>query len=374
MAATPVTISITFVEVAVVTGGFLFIGQAPNTSAAQQLTLQLNTTGSAVNAALTTAVAAVFRTWLAGATSTYVSELTATLGLTAATIAASNTLQLGLFSSVQTQDVTVVNAVIEPNVTAALNANSSADAAQQNYAFNVTLQVAVLTADMLLSVFVDVLNSTSTGPTRRLLVSMSGLVADNLWSTSEQKRTPEASVSIKVPGQGVLPSVAVDGQLLTQQLGLRMLRPTSWADAATTLARHETHKAPDQAQRAQHAKGMGTPSDATSIMRGGDASSHPEAGAIQSLLFRHLLQSTASTAAFPLASLLFFKRNLVVAAFTSTSGCSTESIDELFYQGLGVPAALGTLCGGGSSAADHSLDAALLARSNSTVPLLQVIA
>ncbi len=185
VAATPLTISITFVEVALVTGSFLFIGQANSMSSAQLQAQQLNTTEAAPNAAFTTAVASVFRSWLASATTSYVDQLTATLGTTAATVAATNTIELGLFSSVLTTDVTVLNVAIDENVTMALNVNSSE--IMQNYAFNVTLQVVVLTADMLLSVFVDVLNSTYT---RRRLLGSSALP----WTQPDTHHEPSQAI------------------------------------------------------------------------------------------------------------------------------------------------------------------------------------
>ena len=372
VAATPLILSITFVEVAVITGSFLFITQAPNASMAQQRALQLNTTGSAPNAALTTAVARVFQAWLASATSTYVKDLTATLGTTAASIAASNTLQLGQFSSVTMQDVTVGSTVIDPNVTAALNTGSSADT--QNYAYNVTLQVAVLTADMLVSVFVDVL-SISTGAKRRLLVSKSGLATDKLWAAAQHKRPTSTAVWDKVTGQfaasglRLIPSPSPDDQLLIQQLGLDMPQHSAPADATRT----EPHSASVRAQQTQHTSpvlvqsGAGTP-----VPYKGPASALGRAGPFQSVLLRHLLQSTASTTAFPLASLLLFKKDLLLAAFTSTSGCSTDSIDDLFYQGSGSPDVVRAICEDNNGLADYSLNVALLAMSSSSVPLLQV--
>ena len=369
-AATPITINITFVEVAVVTGSFLFIGQAPSGSVAQQRAVQLNTTGSPANTALTTAVASVFQSWLASATRSYVYELTT--NMTAPTIAASNTLQLGLFSSVGMQDVTVVSAIINPNVTAALNANNSG-AAAQNYAYAVTLQVAVLTADMLVSVFVDVLNST--GSQRRLLVSNSKPATDHLWAASEQQRPAGATLPHKVTAQHAgswqqLPSVSTDNGRLIQQLGLETLKHAPPVEGGTAFPRHELHAA---MIRAQHAQPMLVQSGHASVTHRDHSSVQNEAGVVRSLLLRYLLQSTASTAAFPLASLLLFKRQLVLAAFTSTSGCSTVSLAQLFYQDSDFPANLESLCGR-EPAADRSLDAALLAMSNSSVPLLQVSA
>ena len=364
VAATPLTLSITFVEVAVVTGSFLLIGQAPDASVAQQRALQLNTTGSAPNAALTTAVANVFQTWLASATSSYVKELTATLGTTAANIAASNTLQLGQFSSVTMQDVTVANVAIDPNVTAVLKTESSADG--QNYAYNVTLQVTVLTADMLVSVFVDEL-SNSSGSKRRLLLSRSGAGTDNLSTASEQKRPADAAVQHKVTcqfaGGGLLPSLSPTGQLLLQQLGLetpQLLLPVG----ALTIEPHTASVSAQQTQHMQHTPPVLPYTSHVSALH--------RAGPIQSLLLRHLLQSTASTAVFPLSSLLLFKKDLLLAAFTSTSGCSTDTIAELFYQGSCFPDAVEAICGDNNGLADYSLNMALLATSNSSVPLLQV--
>ncbi len=168
VAAAPLTISITFVEVALVTGSFLFIGQADSTIEAQQHAAQLYTPGTAPNSAFTADIATVFQTWLASNVTTYVDQMTAALGASTAVIAAVNTLELGIFSTVLVPDVTVLNATIDQNVTSLLSINSSNPS--QTYAYNVTLQV----ADMLLSVFVDVLNSTDS---RRRLLSSSDLAS-----------------------------------------------------------------------------------------------------------------------------------------------------------------------------------------------------
>ena len=301
VAAKPIAISITFVEVAVVTGSFLLIGQAANSSLAQQQAAQLNTTASAANSALATAVATVYQTWLAAATSSYVGQLTSSLGASAATVAASNTLHLGQFSSVGVPDVTILAAAIDQKVSAALNTDSSS--VMQNYAYNVTLQVAVLTSDMLLSVFVDVLNST--GYRRRLLSSEAP--AERLWPLQKQKQAATMhSDAIPIP---------VHEHVLVQH----------------------------------------------------------RASAVAVNPSRHLMQSTSSnTSPFPLASLLQFKMDLVLAAFTGTSGCSTDSLTDLFYQHQEPPADLATLCGADNSAADYSLSQALLNGANSSVSLLQV--
>ena len=73
---------------------------------------------------------------------------------------------------------------------------------------------------------------------------------------------------------------------------------------------------------------------------------------------RRKLRAAQSSSAFPLASLLMFKMDLALAAFQGTSGCSTDNIADLFYDGEAVPAALNELCDG--SEPDWSLSQALL--------------
>ena len=356
VAAMPLTISITFVEVALVTGSFLFIGQADNATEAQQQALQLTANGTVSNAAVTTAVASVFQGWLASATSTYVDQLTSTLGSAAATVAATNTLELGLFSSVLTTDVTVVNATIDQNTTSVLNVNSSD--AVQNYAYNVTLQVAVLTADMLLSIFVDVLNSTYT---RRRLLSSSALSWIQPTEHSEVSVPVQSSFAGEQPLSPSLPAVHQQGQ-----------RSSSGSEVITTqqpqLLQVQVHTA-DSLQHAPQATVLLQPpsqssliSDTlTAVLSSAAASAH-----------RRSLRSTSSSTPFPLASLLQFKMDLVLAAFTATSGCSTDSLTELFYGGSEAPDSLSELCGGYGGGTDLSLNQALLAAVNSSVPLLQV--
>ena len=143
-----------------------FVGQASSADEAAQHAVRLSTQGTAPSYALTSSAASVYQSWLTKATFEYVQSMTAAIGSDASLDAAVNVLELGLFGSVLASDVTVLNATVASGITALLNVNSSST---QNYAYNVTLQVAVLTADMLLSVFVDVLNATNSR--RRLLHS-----------------------------------------------------------------------------------------------------------------------------------------------------------------------------------------------------------
>ena len=351
VAAIPLTISITFVEVALVTGSFLFVGQASSTSRAQLQAQQLNTTGAAPNAAFTTAVASVFQSWLTSATTSYVDQLTATLGTTTATVASTNTIELALFSSVLTTDVAVLDVAIDQNVTMALNVNSSE--ITQNYAFNVTLQVVVLTADMLLSVFVDVLNSTYT---RRRLLGSSALpwTEPDMHDESSQamQSSPEATA------------------LLLNALPLSLQQPHQ------SLVASETHHA-RQLEMQVHSTRSTAVSSAMQQPRGQSVLAHedkpleqPAAGVISHS--RSLQSSGSSSTVFPLASLLQFKMDMLLAAFSGTSGCSTDSLTDLFYEDSEPPDTLAELCGGVGGSQDLSLNTALLGIANNSVPLLQV--
>ncbi len=379
VAAAPLTISITFVEVALVTGSFLFIGQANSESSAQLQAQQLNTTGAAPNAAFTTAVASVFQSWLTSATSSYVGQLTATLGTTAATVAATNTIELGLFSSVLTADVTVLNVAIDQNITMALNVNSSEII--QNYAFNVTLQVVVLTADMLLSVFVDVLNSTYT---RRSLLGSSVLPwtqPDAHRETSQAMQpSPEAKallldklpLSFQQPHQSLVASksdYARQPEMQVHSTRSSIVPSTMQQPRGQSMLPHED-KPVEQPT-------AGVISNSRSIQSSSSSSSHedkpvekPAAGVIAHS--RSLQSSGSSSTVFPLASLLQFKMDMLLAAFSGTSGCSTDGLTDLFYEDSEPPDTLAELCGGDGGSQDLSLNTALLGTANSSVPLLQV--
>ncbi len=351
VAAAPLTISITFVEVALVTGSFLFIGQANSMSSAQLQAQQLNTTGAAPNAAFTTVVASVFQSWLTSATGSYVDQLTATLGTTAATVAATNTIELGLFSSVLTTDVTVLNVAIDQNITMALNVNSSEII--QNYAFNVTLQVVVLTADMLLSVFVDVLNSTCT---RRRLLGSSAFP----WTQPDTHDKPS---------QVMQTSPAATASLL-DKLPLSFQQPHQSLVASKTDYARQPEMQVHSSRSSIVTSTMQQPRGQSMLAHEDKALEQPAAGVISHS--RSLQSSGSSSTVFPLASLLQFKMDMLLAAFSGTSGCSTDSLTDLFYEDSESPDTLAELCGGDGGSQDLSLNTALLGVADSSVPLLQV--
>ena len=368
VAAAPLTISITFVVVALVTGSFLFIGQADSTIEAQQHAAQLYTPGTAPNSAFTADIATVFQTWLASNVTTYVDQMTAALGASTAVIAAVNTLELGIFSTVLVPDVTVLNATIDQNVTSLLSINSSNPS--QTYAYNVTLQVAVLTADMLLSVFVDVLNSTDS---RRRLLSSSDLAS----AAVQNSMLPLPNHMLARPDRAaVLPGkmLAESSQSAStsKHLPFSMLPESipqggglagNWAAIVQNIGVEQTDGCP--------AVGCSHVAPLNSF----PALFHSTLHQIMMLhATGHLrsLQSTTSASEFPLASLLTFKVDLLLAAFGSTSGCSTASVTALFYDDEDTPESLDDLCGTDSGAVDLSMNQALLASTNSSIPLLQV--
>ena len=86
----------------------------------------------------------------------------------------------------------------------------------------------------------------------------------------------------------------------------------------------------------------------------------------------HLRSLQSTTSEFPLVSLLTFKVDLLLAAFASTSRCSTASVTALFYDDEDTPESLDDLCGTDSGAVDLTMNQALLASTNSSIPLLQV--
>jgi hypothetical protein len=368
VAAAPLTISITFVVVALVTGSFLFIGQADSTIEAQQHAAQLYTPGTAPNSAFTADIATVFQTWLASNVTTYVDQMTAALGASTAVIAAVNTLELGIFSTVLVPDVTVLNATIDQNVTSLLSINSSNPS--QTYAYNVTLQVAVLTADMLLSVFVDVLNSTDS---RRRLLSSSDLASaavQNSMLPLPKHMLARPDRAAVLPGKMLAESS--QSASTSKHLPFSMLPESipqggglagNWAAIVQNIGVEQTDGCP--AVGCSHAAPLNS----------FPALFHSTLHQIMMLhATGHLrsLQSTTSASEFPLASLLTFKVDLLLAAFGSTSGCSTASVTALFYDDEDTPESLDDLCGTDSGAVDLSMNQALLASTNSSIPLLQV--
>ena len=324
-AAAPLTIDITFVEVALVTGSFLFMAQADSIYLAQQHAAQLVTAGTDANIAITADLATVLQSWLASATSTYVNQMTAHLGAAADPVAAANTLQLGLFSAVLPPDVTVLSATIDRTNTLALNTNSSS--VTQKYAFNVTVQVVVLTSYMLQSVYVDVLSD------------LAGL------SSPSSRRRLHSSSHIKL-----------SGALLHSAESALPMQTTS---AASSGLSRDTAPLPFPRTLQQ--------TDSRTAWTSGLATSHDDLHEqVRSLL------GTSLDSSFPLRLLLAFKRNLVLAAFDGTTGCNTDSLTALFYNGSAAPAGISNLCVGDGSSVGYSMNAALLASANASVPLFQV--
>ena len=316
----PLAINITLVEVAFITAGFFFMGQADNVSQAQQHAAQLGTAGAASNAALTADLAAVLQNWLSNAVRSYVGQMKLAWDASAAVVAAVDVVQLSLFSTIVQADVAVLNASIDWNLTAALNLNIT-----QNYAYNVTVQAAVLTSDLLLSVFVDVLSSSTSR--RRLHSKAHHLPYDELLHStnspvSMQTKSVRAVATTHIPRDG-----ATFSSVTTQQ-------PSSNRTAAVPV--------------------LGTAGDGLS-------------GETRSLL------STVPGSAFPLSSLLAFKTDFMLAAFADTSGCSIDSLTDLFFEDSQEPEELNTLCGSDTGSSHLSLNEALSVSAGDSVPLLQVL-
>ena len=331
-AATPLVLNITFVESAIVTGSFTFISQAAGDSNAQEIALALYNTSSVVNAAFTATVASVFQTWLADTTSAYVSQQTAGLESGAALVQAINAARLSLFVDVLQSDVRVLNSTVDQNITAQLVTNSTASV--QSYAYNVTMQVTVLTANLLSSVFVDVLNSTSSR--RHLLSAATPFRSDPLEPQHSIITAWLAGSKTRSNSSNMLSS-------------MRMYNSNSSTVSSSSMPIPPT----------LYSSSSNTQGHSTSSM---EAMGH--------VVRSRKLQATQSSSAFPLASLLMFKMDLTLAAFLGTSGCSTDNIAELFYDGADTPEVLEQLCG--SSDNDFSLSQALLAVANSSIPLFQV--
>lgn len=276
--ALSLVLNVTFVESVIIIGSFLFIGQAASSSTAQQNVLALCNASSAVNAAFTATVASVFQSWLANTTSAYVSQLVTGQMSDAAGVSASNSARLALFSDVTQPDMQVLNASIDQNITSMLVGGSTA--AVQTYVYNVTLQATVLTASLLASVFVDVLNdSDSTVNSRRLLSEP--LAMDKLQHNTDTRA---------------------------------WLQPEP--NLGTALKQHDDYSS-GSSNEYEDSRNRANP--------------------------RHL-QATQTSSAFPLASLMLFKVDLTLAAFQGTSGCSKTSIGNLFYGGADPPEPLQHLC------------------------------
>lgn len=322
------TVDITFVEVALVTGSFLFMAEADSMYHAQQHAAQLYTAGTDTNSVLTADLATVLQTWLASATSTYVRQMTVHLGADAYSVAAVNTLELSVFSAVLPADVTVLSASIDRSNTVVLNTNSSSTI--QKYAFNVTVQVAVLTSNMLKSVYVDVLSD------------LAGL------SNPSSRRRLHSS-----------PHSKLSAALLHSSESAPSMHTTSDHIAASNGFFRDMAPWPFQRTLQQ--------TDSKTSRTSGLVTAHEDLqGQVRSLL------GTSLDSQFPLATLLAFKSNLVLAAFDGTTGCNTDSLTALFYQNSELPADFSDMCVSAGSSKDYSMNAALLASVNASVPLFQV--
>ena len=315
----PLAINITLVEVAVITAGFFFMGQADNASQAQQHAAQLCTAGAASNAAVTADLAAVLQSWLSSAVRSYVGQMELALDASAGIVAAVDVVELGLFSTVVQADVAVLNATIDWDFTAAFNVNIT-----QNYAYNVTVQAAVLTSDLLLSVFVDVLSS----------------------STSRRRLQSEAH---HLPYDKMLRSMDSPASMQTKPV-----HAVATAQIPRDLATFSVTTQQQSSNGTARVAALGTAWDGL----------HGKARS---------LHSTEFSSAFPLSSLLAFKTDLMLAAFADTSGCSIDSLTDLFFEDSEEPEELSDLCVGVSGSADLSLNEALFASARNSVPLLQVL-
>jgi len=318
--AMPLAINITLVEVAFITAGFFFMGQADNASQAQQHAAQLCTAGAVSNAAVTADLAAVLQNWLSSAVRSYVGQMKLALDASAGVVAAVDVVELGLFSTVVKADVAVLNASIDWDLTAALNVNIT-----QNYAYNVTVQAAVLTSDLLLSVFVDVLSSSTSR--RRLQSKLDHLPYDKLLHSTDSPPSMQSKPAHAVATSHIPRNVTPLSSVTTQQ---------------------------QSSSRTAREPALGTPWDGLH-------------GRARSLL------STELSSAFPLSSLLAFKTDLMLAAFADTSSCSIDSLTDLFFENSEEPEELSNLCVGDSGSADLSLNEALFASAGDSVPLLQVL-
>ena len=316
----PMALNITLVEVAFITAGFFFMGQADNVSQAQQHAAQLCTAGAASNAAVTADLAAVLQSWLSSAVKSYVDQIQLALDASAGVVAAVDVVELGLFSTVVQADVAVLNASIDWDLTAALNVNIT-----QNYAYNVTVQAAVLTSDLLLSVFVDVLSSSTSR--RRLQSEAHHSPYDELLHSMDSPASIQTKPAHAVATSYFPRNVAALSSITTQQ---------------------------QSSNRTARVPALGTAWDG----------SHGKARS---------LFSTEPGSAFPLSSLLAFKTDLMLAAFADTSGCSIDSLTDLFFEDSEEPEELSDLCVGDTGSADLSLNEALFVSAGDSVPLLQVL-
>lgn len=170
----------------------------------------------------------------------------------------------------------------------------------QKYAFNVTVQVAVLTSNMLKSVYVDVLSD------------LAGL--SNPSSRQRLHSSPHSKLS---------------AALLHSSESAPSMQTTSDHIAASNGFSRGTAPLPFQQTLQQ--------TDSKTARAAGLATAREDLqGQVRSLL------GTSLDSQFPVASLLAFKSNWALAAFDGTSGCDTDSLTALFYQDSELPAGCAT--------------------------------
>ena len=375
--AQPLTLSVTFVEKAVVTASLLFMGHALSPGAAQSQIEMLNSSNTRFSKAFSNATASALQSWLASATATYVQQMTSSLGTNAGMVAAVNTLRLGLFSSVTQADVTVLDVGINETLSAAANFNSSS--LVQKYVYNVTLQVVVLTADMLLSVFVDVLNSTYVR--RRLLSSSQTTTAFPVQPVASAYSLVDTTSTNDQAQQISLDSATRSSLMLTAYSdpwsegmhdGQRQME-TMHDGHKPMKNMHDRHRPMENMHDGHRSmENMHDPASAAVGQSQLSADLSQQQSGVASLLHLRSLLAASNSTAFPLASLLQFKTELVLSAFFRTSGCDADSLADLFYDGSAVPSAIDELCGASSSFSALAWDRTLQAAANESIPLLQV--
>ena len=360
--AQPITLSVTFVEKAVVTASLLFMGHAPSPGAAQTQIEMLNSSNTRFSKAFSNATASALQTWLASATAAYVQQMTNSLGTTADMVAAVNTLRLGLFSSVTQLDVTVLDVGINDTLSAAANFNSSS--LVQKYVYNVTLQVVVLTADMLLSVFVDVLNSTYV---RRRLLSISQLATAHpfqpgapAYSLSDTAFTDDQAQQINSK------SSTTKSSLMLSANSVSGLKDMQYVHTPMQDMRYGRKLMENMHDGHRSNMDMHVPASAALGQSQLSASLSQQQSGVSRLLHLRSLLTASNSTAFPLAS------ELVLSALIRTSGCDTDTLADLFYDSSNVPDTIDELCGAASSFSALAWDHTLQAAANEGIPLLQV--
>lgn len=398
--APSLTLDITFLESGTITGSFLLIGQADSNSSAQQDALALSNSSSLVNTAFTAALASAFQSWLTHTTSAFANQLVDARFMSAADVSAIDSARLALLGDVLQPDVKVLNSSIDQTATALLVSNSTA--AVQNYAYNVTVQVTVLTASLLSSVFVSLLNDTTnlinggrllhahsaqeadmSGLQYSMLAAWSQQHVNNLVPTVTQQAGPTAAdfapVTTVYNMANNYSSLAYSSNMSSVSTMYSSSRSRRGSNTRRMTGMYNDSSSSTSSQYLNSSQYV----DSSQCISSSDkvtsrqhlqeiqhlSSSHHVSGADLHAQGRRL-QAPQPNSPFPLASLLLFKTDLILAAFNGTSSCSTDSIGDLFYGGSDLPADVAQVCQ--SSAGDGSLNHALLQLANSSLPLFQV--